>query len=69
MAAEKSGAREQNWVITGDLLSKTNGIQNNKINRHKNNLLCAHGNVHKHYNKQSHTKTWGEQRVKYTTSN
>jgi hypothetical protein len=33
--AEKSGAGEQNWVITGDLFSKTNGIQNNKIHGHK----------------------------------
>ena len=46
MAAEKSGAGERNWVITGDLLSKTNGIQNNKINGHNINRRALTGNVH-----------------------
>jgi hypothetical protein len=43
LAAEKSGAGEQNWVITGYLLCETNGIQNNKILRHKNHPSSAHG--------------------------
>ena len=66
--AGKSDSGEQNWVTTGAAyLSKPTASRTTKYGYKTHRApvkMCTST-----YNKQFHTQTWGEQRVKYTTSN